>query len=388
MKIFWLSLCFLIGTSSFAGNDVYQLFEDPKKGPERLKKWRIPEPLSEEEWERIVGTGTNDYTVKSGDTLSKISKKELGNRDYWPKLWEVNREGITNPHLIEPDQQLTYTKKSQPTRTTAAEASAAPAQTAPLQPGKAVDIEEGLELSRLRFSNSHRLRFFFLGDEQMLGIVTGSYQDGNSFLAGQELFVGAFDKNRVLPGKSYIVVREVSSVPDKIKAFGDFGKLLQVVGEVKIDQYGDDLAKAIVVQAFDLLQRGDRLIELSPIKTNEKPEVPPANLSCRIMFGENLDSNQLFRGNLVVVDKGIEAGMKTGFVFRVFDDVDNHGNVKLIEPRSKGEIKIAYVGKKSSVGLVTKNRDPLKPGEVLVSPSILEENTLGIKKLRETVLID
>jgi len=46
------------------------------------------------------------YTVKSGDTLSKIAKQELGDGSDYMKIFEANRDQLTNPDLIKPGQVL------------------------------------------------------------------------------------------------------------------------------------------------------------------------------------------------------------------------------------------------------------------------------------------
>jgi nucleoid-associated protein YgaU len=47
------------------------------------------------------------YTVASGDSLSKIAKKHLGDANRWREIYEANREVIgANPDLIKPGQQL------------------------------------------------------------------------------------------------------------------------------------------------------------------------------------------------------------------------------------------------------------------------------------------
>ncbi|MFM9276474.1 LysM peptidoglycan-binding domain-containing protein [Paenibacillus jiagnxiensis] len=47
------------------------------------------------------------YTVKSGDSLSKIAKLELGNSSLWKKIYELNKKTIgNNPNLISPGQKL------------------------------------------------------------------------------------------------------------------------------------------------------------------------------------------------------------------------------------------------------------------------------------------
>ena len=50
-------------------------------------------------------TGTT-YTVKSGDSLSKIAKREYGDAAQWKRIFEANRDQIDNPDLIHPGQEL------------------------------------------------------------------------------------------------------------------------------------------------------------------------------------------------------------------------------------------------------------------------------------------
>jgi nucleoid-associated protein YgaU len=50
------------------------------------------------------------YTVKKGDSLSKIAKAHWGDANKWPKIFEANKEVIKNPDLIYPGQQLRIPK--------------------------------------------------------------------------------------------------------------------------------------------------------------------------------------------------------------------------------------------------------------------------------------
>jgi nucleoid-associated protein YgaU len=46
------------------------------------------------------------YVVVKGDSLSKIAKREYGDWNKWPKIYEANRNIIKKPDLIYPGQQL------------------------------------------------------------------------------------------------------------------------------------------------------------------------------------------------------------------------------------------------------------------------------------------
>ena len=49
---------------------------------------------------------TSTYTVKAGDTLSKIAKEHLGNANAYMKIFEANKDQLTDPDKIKPGQVL------------------------------------------------------------------------------------------------------------------------------------------------------------------------------------------------------------------------------------------------------------------------------------------
>jgi nucleoid-associated protein YgaU len=51
--------------------------------------------------------GSQTYTVKKGDTLSKIAKEFYGSASKWHAIHQANRDAIPNPDLIHPGLQLT-----------------------------------------------------------------------------------------------------------------------------------------------------------------------------------------------------------------------------------------------------------------------------------------
>jgi len=51
-------------------------------------------------------TATKTYEVVSGDSLSKIAKREYGNASEWNRIYEANRDILDDPNKIYPGQKL------------------------------------------------------------------------------------------------------------------------------------------------------------------------------------------------------------------------------------------------------------------------------------------
>ena len=54
-----------------------------------------------------AGQGAQTYTVKAGDTLSKIAKQFYGNANDYMKIFHANRTILNDPDRIQPGQVLT-----------------------------------------------------------------------------------------------------------------------------------------------------------------------------------------------------------------------------------------------------------------------------------------
>jgi nucleoid-associated protein YgaU len=52
------------------------------------------------------GSNGRSYTVQAGDSLSKISKQFYGNAGEYMKIFEANRDILSDPNKINPGQQL------------------------------------------------------------------------------------------------------------------------------------------------------------------------------------------------------------------------------------------------------------------------------------------
>ncbi len=59
-----------------------------------------------------AGAGTSAYTVKNGDSLSRIAKRELGSYDRWRDIYDANRDKIKDPNVLAVGIQLVIPGKS------------------------------------------------------------------------------------------------------------------------------------------------------------------------------------------------------------------------------------------------------------------------------------
>ena len=53
-----------------------------------------------------AGSAGKTYTVKAGDTLSGIAKSHLGDANAYMKIFEANRDQLSDPDKIKPGQVL------------------------------------------------------------------------------------------------------------------------------------------------------------------------------------------------------------------------------------------------------------------------------------------
>ncbi|MDB5078873.1 MAG: peptidoglycan-binding protein LysM [Chloroflexi bacterium] len=52
------------------------------------------------------GGGQRTYTVNSGDSLSAIAQQHYGDASQWQRIFNANRDKLSNPDLIHPGQEL------------------------------------------------------------------------------------------------------------------------------------------------------------------------------------------------------------------------------------------------------------------------------------------
>jgi nucleoid-associated protein YgaU len=56
---------------------------------------------------QTVSAASQQYIVKGGDTLSRLSERFYNSADKWEKIYEANRDTVKNPNYIYIGQRLT-----------------------------------------------------------------------------------------------------------------------------------------------------------------------------------------------------------------------------------------------------------------------------------------
>lgn len=83
-----------------------------KKGKEEpVQKPQAKQPVPNMPQPQTSTTGQQDYTIKSGDTLSKIAKQHYGNANEWRRIFDANKNVINDPDKIFPGQKIVIPDK-------------------------------------------------------------------------------------------------------------------------------------------------------------------------------------------------------------------------------------------------------------------------------------
>ncbi|SEA96919.1 ABC-type amino acid transport substrate-binding protein [Thiothrix caldifontis] len=78
-----------------AVNTALAKIKESSEYAELIKRY-LPFKISKE-----VPDGSNTYTIQPGDSLGKIAAAKLGTTTAWKTLWELNKNRIPNPNLLE-----------------------------------------------------------------------------------------------------------------------------------------------------------------------------------------------------------------------------------------------------------------------------------------------
>lgn len=258
------------------------------------------------------------HTVVTGDTLWDLSAQYLGSPWLWPELWERNRF-LTNPHYIYPGIQVVLfpppakeyrmeVLRPEPETEEAAGASEEAAGPAPVVE-KVAAVPE-LEVVRAGMFLPHR--------PDGIGNIRTGVDTRVAFSERDKVFLSL--TKEIPPGQLLGVYRVRGPVgPPSGGSFSGYVKYL--VGILQVVEPEEGNVTAVVRKSFEDLSFTDQIDEEIPGYAPIVVKPGQEGLEAVVLAGRG-ENTEFATGHVVYLDKGSEAGVEVGNLFRVVDGRD------------------------------------------------------------------
>jgi nucleoid-associated protein YgaU len=357
------------------------------------------QPISDEEWMGVVGErGSETYEVQRGDTLWGISVTFFGNGFFWPKLWQLNSAGITNPHEINVGDKIVFSMgnlgqepeirvaRESDEEVIVKETENSESPTKVVVPGrrKFRPVLETLPPSIpeiLREDSKYDDSGFAISAVRSPKIpdpfpITGLLTDEPPSVDGEIVDVETGGRTASLFQHVFIRLKR-GGVGDIFSAFivrkalgGGVifggGVPIEYQGELEVTQkVSSDLYKATIISNFDQIDIGARLTSgpMPEAELSKKGRV--SNAETKILGGPLDDSRKLFGlHSIVYLDGGTKKGILAGDILTVLRQDSLRVEVVNPPPTAKiGRVKVLNVSKSFSTGVVIESGEDIRVGD-------------------------
>lgn len=297
------------------------------------------------------------HTVKQGDTLWDICEQRFGDPYMWPRVWAFN-QSITNPHWIYPGDMLWLTSP---------EARIEPVPNAPPKETRTGEI-----LARRGQSMLLRNRGFI--DQETLeksGELVGSQKETMMLAQNDEAYVEFSPSTPVQPGDEFAAYRVLKSVDGVDDPKEEAGKLVEILGAVRVTTFDEDhkIARVIVDESMKPMERGTLIGPIHRRFDYVEPAINNADIDGHILA--MLDPIVLAASqHIVFVDRGKEHGVQDGNRFFVVQSRDGWRKSRNEKDDRQGyptevlaELRVVEARAKTSTCLVLNAVRELEVGE-------------------------
>jgi len=326
----------------------------------------------------IAKDAPDKYTVVRGDTLWGISGKFLEKPWRWPEIWALNKDQISNPHLIYPGDIVYLDTSGASPRLRLAKAVGGSDVAQAAEPGERVQPRvraQALDKAPIPTINAAAIEPFLsqplVVDEAGLAAhpyIVGA-QEGRVYSSrGEIAFVRNVPEN---PPAEWYIYRPARPIRDpdtrQVIAFE-----AQHVGSARLEKTGDP-ATFRITGVKEEVTAGDRLMPADPSKvTSFAPRPPESPVNGRIVSVVR-GVTQAGRGSVVAVNAGSASGLAVGNVLSitqqsrtVFDPVARQWVQLPGEP--VGHLLVFRVFDKIAYGLVMTSSGPVAVGDGVGNP--------------------
>lgn len=251
------------------------------------------------------------YVVVKGDTLWGIAGKFLKDPWLWPKVWQMNREEIKNPHWIYPGDVVVLDTSGGETRLRLLR------ETVTLQPGVR---EEPLAKEPIPTIAPNVIAPFL---SQPLVVEKDQLADAPTIIAAQENRVALSPGVRIYVSKIEDGQGALWNIyrPGKALIDPDNGKTLGIeavyLGDAHVSKYGEP-ASADIVRAKEEIFTKDKLVAApETLQANFVPRAPESDIKGRIIsvYGGVAEAG---RGAIVTLNRGAVDGLEEGHVLAIY----------------------------------------------------------------------
>ncbi|MFV1951133.1 MAG: LysM peptidoglycan-binding domain-containing protein [Nitrospinota bacterium] len=297
------------------------------------------------------------HIVEKGDTLWDIANKYLKDPFEWRAIWKGNKY-IEDPNLIFPGDPVDFVKRKKarllkkkvtPKRKIVKKVIPPPVSKVPIT-----------TLSTLATAG------YIVEDERSVGTIFSSPEEKLLLSDGDKVYVD-MGKKDVTPGKKFTIYKYIRLVRHPVTN-KKIGHLIKIVGELEISEVRKEMSIAFISQSYDVITRGDRLLEYQEIKVPMvDPRAEPEKKDINGYIIETKDHKMnVGKRDVVYIDSGFEEGISPGDIFVAYhkgDTIERNFAKNLQLPNIIiGELRVIYVREKTSTAMITKSTDALTIG--------------------------
>lgn len=373
----------------------------PSLSPERetLEISKRLKGVSDDEWNSIAGPqALQNYQVGPGDTLYGISERLFGDGKYWPKIWAINHEKISNPHKIQIGNLIAFQSGTGASLPSVAFTSS-PTAIEPVRPGMKYTPQtnsrrrsnewqalpkQPWELTSLQLPSNVDPQGFDLRNNiravesqgfeipqvaatdriPILGEITGSRSESSFLSLNDIVYIKAEDEIKV--GKLYSITQEpiTLSTPKSDRQGLGYSHL----GSIKVIGERDGIHIARIESVLHPINRGSLVVPL--IQRVKDPDPIPADsaLSAVLVINRSFSTFTTAQHRFVYVDRGSSDGVKPGMIFRAYQyfDPSNDERITSADFIIEGDFKVVQVSPTYSLALAIRTFSPISDNASLV----------------------
>lgn len=376
----------------------------------KLYKQLNEAPTPEDAWKVMAEQGnTQTYTIQEGDTLWDISETLFGDPQFYPKIWSLNGQDITNPHEIDPEEVIHFTEgtfgeapsmalrdqvtSDFPVRMESTQAPAQPDADGVVAPDElpAPGFKSGpvrnipASLPPWEASPKSSTSLIFAGGKSTIPKVSPDvYLDtylqegailGDGVVAETEVRFNTATSHQIVYVKmnaaptasSYLVVQAKRTTTDPFSG----EKAMQVLAQGEIEILGvanasKNLYRALVKNVANQVEIGGVLVPGHIPLMNAQETGGLTTAPARVIGGAHDEQRNFFGPNeIVFLNEGSQKGIVEGQMLAIYKNqaLRNSDTDVTENPMMIGRLKVLKVTQKFSTAIVTGSSEEIRVGD-------------------------